>query len=48
MSHTLVAMVTGDVMVPIGVDSECVLCEVHTEAEERNFIVETECLFREI
>jgi hypothetical protein len=48
VSHTLVAMVTGDVrltrisMIPIGVESNCVLCEVHTEAEETYFITETE------
>ena len=47
--HTLVAIVTGDVrltrvsMVPIGVESNCVLCEVQTEAEETYFVTETEC-----
>jgi len=41
-------MVTGDVRltrvstVPIGVESNCVLCEAHTEAEETHFITETE------
>jgi len=48
VSHNPVAMVTGDVRltrvstVPIGVESNCVLCEAHTEAEETHFITETE------
>lgn len=54
MSHNLVAMVTGDVrltqvsMVLIGVESNCVLCEAQSEAEETHFITETEFFLREM
>lgn len=48
MSHNLVAIVSGDVrqtqvsMVPLDVESNCVLCEVYTEAEVTYFITETQ------